>query len=67
MLRVPGHDLAPGSRADLVVLDAPGADHLSALLDRVPRRYVISAGALVAETVTTATLHGIRTATMMEA
>ncbi|WP_433800912.1 amidohydrolase family protein [Actinomycetospora sp. CA-084318] len=50
------HDLAPGSRADLVVLDAPGADHHTALLDRVPRRYVVSGGRLVAETVTTATL-----------
>ena len=67
ILNEPGHDLAPGSRADLVVLDAPGADHHTALLDRAPRRYVISAGTLVAETVTTATLHGIRTATMMEA
>ena len=67
MLRVPGHDLSIGSRADLVVLDAPGADHHTALLDRAPRRYVVSDGVLVAETVTTATLHGIRTATMMEA
>ncbi|MCD2188602.1 amidohydrolase family protein [Actinomycetospora soli] len=58
MLGVGGHDLAPGSRADLVVLDAPGADHHTALLDRVPRRLVISGGRLVAETVTTATLHG---------
>ena len=60
------HDLSVGSRADLVVLDAPGADHHTALLDLVPRRYVVSAGTLVAETVTTATLHGIRTATMMD-
>lgn len=59
MLNRPGHDLAPGSRADLVVLDAPDGDHHTALLDRVPRRFVISGGRLVAETVTTATLHAI--------
>ncbi|MEJ2871959.1 amidohydrolase family protein [Actinomycetospora sp. OC33-EN08] len=58
MLGVGGHDLTPGSRADLVVLDAPGADHHTALLDRAPRRFVVSGGRLVAETVTTATLHG---------
>ncbi|GAA4827591.1 amidohydrolase family protein [Actinomycetospora corticicola] len=56
MLGTGGHDLAPGSRADLVVLDAPGADHHTALLDRVSRRLVVSGGRLVAETVTTATL-----------
>lgn len=57
MLGVPGHDLVPGSRADLVVLDAPGADHRSALLDRVPRRVVISGGRVVAETRTDTRLH----------
>ena len=57
MLGMPGHDLAPGSRADLVVLDAPGADHHTALLDRAPRRHVISNGRVVAQTRTTTTLH----------
>lgn len=57
MLGVDGHDLAPGSGADLVVLDSPGADHHSALLDRAPRRYVISGGRVVAETATNTTLH----------
>ena len=62
MLGETGHDLAPGSRADLVVLDTPPrpghrADHHSALLDRAPRRFVISAGRLVAETRTDTTLH----------
>jgi cytosine/creatinine deaminase len=57
MLGVAGHDLAPGSRADLVVLDAPGADHHTALLDRAPRRFVISGGRVVAETATETTLH----------
>jgi cytosine deaminase len=51
------HDLTPGSRADLVVLDAPGADHHTALLDRAPRRVVISGGRVVAGTRTTTTLH----------
>ena len=45
-----GHDLAPGTRADLVVLD--GSDHRTALLDRAPRRWVISGGRVVAETET---------------
>ena len=57
MLGVSGHDLAPGSRADLVVLDAPRADHHTALLDRAPRRLVISGGDVVASTRTTTTLH----------
>jgi cytosine/adenosine deaminase-related metal-dependent hydrolase len=57
MLGVPGHDLARGSRADLVVLDAPGADHHTALLDRAPRRLVISGGRVVASTRTDTTLH----------
>jgi cytosine deaminase len=51
------HDLAPGSRADLVVLDSPRADHHTALLDRAPRRYVISGGRVVAKTATNTTLH----------
>ncbi|MDL5154807.1 amidohydrolase family protein [Actinomycetospora termitidis] len=59
MLGVGGHDLTPGSRADLVVLDAPGVDHHTALLDRAPRRFVVSGGRLVAETMTTTTLHGL--------
>lgn len=50
----PGHDLAPCSRADL---DAVGADHHTALLDRVPRRYVISGGRVVAQTRTNTELH----------
>jgi cytosine deaminase len=62
MLGVGGHDLAPGSRADLVVLDAPPRnglepDHHTALLDRVPRRLVISGGRVVASTRTDTTLH----------
>ncbi len=62
MLGEPGHDLAPGTRADLVVLDTPPrpghvADHHTALLDRAPRRFVVSAGRLVAETRTDTTLH----------
>jgi cytosine deaminase len=57
MLGVAGHDLAPGSRADLVVLDAVGADHHTALLDRAPRRWVISGGRVVAETRTDTELH----------
>jgi cytosine deaminase len=62
MLGVPGHDLAPGSRADLVVLDAPPRnglepDHHTALLDRAPRRLVISAGRVVVSTRTDTTLH----------
>jgi cytosine/creatinine deaminase len=57
MLGVAGHDLAPGSRADLVVFDTPGADHHTALLDRAPRRFVISGGRVVAETATETTLH----------
>jgi cytosine deaminase len=57
MLGVAGHDLAPGSRADLVVLDAPGGDHHSALLDRAPRRWVTSGGRVVASTRTDTELH----------
>ncbi len=62
MLGVPGHDLAPGSRADLVVLDARPRnglqpDHHTALLDRAPRHTVISGGRVVAQTRTTTTLH----------
>lgn len=49
------HDLRPGSRADLVVLDGP--DHHTALLDRAPRRWVVSGGRVVAETETRTTLH----------
>lgn len=44
-----------GAAADLVVLDA--TDPVSALLDRSPRRYVLKAGRLVAETERTVTLH----------
>lgn len=51
------HDLAPGARADLVVLDAPGVDHHTALLDRAPRRLVISSGRVVVSTRTDTTLH----------
>ncbi|NMO90207.1 amidohydrolase family protein [Actinomycetospora sp. TBRC 11914] len=57
MLGVGGHDLAPGSRADLVVLDAPGRDHHTALLDRAPRRWVISGGHVAASTRTDTELH----------
>ena len=57
MLNAARHELARGARADLVVLDAPGADHHTALLDRAPRRLVISGGRVVASTRTDTTLH----------
>ena len=57
MLGAARHDLARGARADLVILDAPGADHHTALLDRAPRRLVISNGRVVASTRTDTTLH----------
>lgn len=57
VLGAPPHELVRGARADLVVLDAPGADHHTALLDRAPRRLVISGGRVVASTRTDTTLH----------
>jgi cytosine/creatinine deaminase len=47
--------VAPGARADLVVLDGP--EHERGLLDRVPRRWVVAGGRVVAEHETRASLH----------
>jgi cytosine deaminase len=49
LLRLPDYGLAPGARADLVVLDAEtGRD---ALREQAPRRWVLRRGRVVAETV----------------
>ena len=50
-------DELAGAGVGVVVLDAVGADHHTALLDRVPRRYVISGGRVVAQTRTDTELH----------
>ena len=66
LLGAGGHDLAPGSRADLVVLDSPGADHRTALLDQARRRWVFSAGRLVATTETNTMLRAPGDAPIMD-
>jgi cytosine/creatinine deaminase len=56
VIGLPGPQLvAPGARADLIVVAADTA--ASALLDRAPRRYVLKAGVVVAETITTRISH----------
>ena len=49
LLRLPDYGLAPGARADLVILDAETAH--DALREQAPRRWVLRGGRVVAETV----------------
>jgi cytosine/creatinine deaminase len=56
LLRLPDYGLAPGARADLVVLDAETAR--DALREQAPRRWVIHGGRMVAETMIEHRLHG---------
>lgn len=48
LLRLPDYGLAPGARADLVVLDAE--TEREALREQAPRRWVLRGGRVVAET-----------------
>ena len=48
LLRLPDYGLAPGARADLVVLDAETPR--DALREQAPRRWVLRGGRVVAET-----------------
>jgi cytosine deaminase len=55
VLRLPDYGLAPGARADLVVLDAEA--ERDALRELAPRRWVVHRGRVVAETVREQRLH----------
>jgi cytosine/creatinine deaminase len=55
LLRLPDYGLAPGCRADLVIVDAD--DERDALREQAPRRWVIHRGRVVAETVREQRLH----------
>jgi cytosine/creatinine deaminase len=55
LLRLPDYGIAPGARADLVVLDA-GSER-DALREQAPRRWVLHGGRLVAETVVEQRVH----------
>jgi cytosine deaminase len=55
LLRLPDYGLVPGARADLVVLDAESPR--DALREQAPRRWVLHAGRVVAETEVSRRLH----------
>jgi cytosine/creatinine deaminase len=55
VLRLPDYGLAPGCRADLVVVDAES--EREALREQAPRRWVLHRGRVVAETVRDQRLH----------
>ncbi len=55
LLRLPDYGIAPGARADLVVLDAES--ERDALREQAPRRWVLHGGRLVAETVVEQRVH----------
>ena len=55
LLRLPDYGIAPGARADLVVLDAES--ERDALREQAPRRWVLRGGRLVAETVVEQRVH----------
>lgn len=58
LLRLPDYGIAPGARADLVVLDAETAR--DAVREQAPRRWVLRGGRVVAETVVERRLHELR-------
>jgi cytosine deaminase len=55
ILRLPDYGLAPGARADLVILDAE--TERDALREQAPRRWVLHGGRVVAETLREERLH----------
>ena len=55
--RLSGYGIAPGCQADLVVIDAPSVQESLRL--QPPRRYVIKAGEVVAESVLTQRILGL--------
>jgi cytosine/creatinine deaminase len=65
LLRLPDYGIAPGARADLVVLDAE--TERDALREQAARRWVLHGGRVVAETIVEQRLHQHGTATTSEA
>ena len=65
VLRLPDHGVAPGARADLVVLDAERPR--DALREQSPRRWVLRGGRVVAETIREQRLHRAGAARAAEA